>query len=76
MEHARCLVRAVFEELGIDMTTSEARIAAQKDFAFLRELRTTVGVSRRAVFKGLLAVAIPTFLALLWLGFRSLFPQP
>jgi hypothetical protein len=76
MEQARCLVRAVFEELGIDMSTAETRIEAQRDFAFLRDLRTTVGFSRRAVLKGVLAVVIPTFLVVVWLGFRSLFPAP
>ena len=76
MEHARCLVRAVFEELGIDMSTAETRIEAQRDFAFLRDLRTTVGFSRRAVLKGVFAVVIPIFLIAFWLGFRSLFPGP
>lgn len=72
MEQARCLVRAVFEEMGVDMSTPGARIEAQQDFAFLRSWRDATAGTRRFALRATVVTLVTGVLGLLWVGFVNL----
>lgn len=46
---AEMAVEKTFTRLGIDITTADATIAAQHDFAFIRSLRYTMRGLRMAI---------------------------
>lgn len=68
---ARLIVRAVFEEMGIDMSTPEARDKARKDFMFMREVRETSERAKNWIMNTVIVSFVSGILALIVLGFQN-----
>jgi len=73
LEAARVIVRAVFTELGLDVTSPTATIEAQKDFAFLRRWRVLSEKYQWLVMSTVVGILISATLFLLASGLRLVF---
>lgn len=69
-EQARLLVRAVFEEMGIDVSTPDARIELQKDLAFIREWRQATNATRSFALKAVVTLVVSGLVGLVLIGFK------
>lgn len=67
-EVARVIVRAVFTELGLDVTSPTTMIEAQKDFAFLRRWRTLSEKYQWLVLSTVIGILISSVLFLMARG--------
>jgi hypothetical protein len=66
----RATVRRTLTELGVDASESEAIIAMQQDFAFLRRQRLAAEQLGATVRRALIGALLVGALAALWVGVK------